>query len=458
MSQMKKVSPRPESTRRTFLKTATAASAAIGGLGVRSADAQNDGDKLNFAIIGCSGRGAGIGNEAVKSGLVNVVALCDVNPSRTAQFKKQHPNAKVYDDFRKMFDEMGDQIDACTAGTPDHTHFPIAMRAISEGIAVYVEKPLAHTFEECELLIAAEKKHNGICQMGNQGHSSSQRMQFKTWVDQGIIKNVRRVDACMNKSRRWHPWGNVTGYPAAEPMPEGMNWEVWTGTAPMRDYSKRLDGGNWRGWYDYGDGAFGDWGPHTLDTIHRFLKLGLPYEVRADKLEGPNDYIFPMATTIAFEFAERGPGMPAMSINWYDGVDNKPPQPKELGEGKSVPACGKVIYSDGLTFLGGTHSGKLSILSDPELEKSLPEIPAGETDQNHMRNFLLAAMGKEECNSKFAVSGPLTQVFMLGCIAQRLGGTLKFDAEKGEITNNERANQLLKGHPPRKGWEEYYTL
>ncbi|TWU38851.1 Inositol 2-dehydrogenase [Novipirellula aureliae] len=448
----------PKASRRSFLKTAAATSAAIGTFHTHTAKGQESNDKLNFAIIGCGGRGASIGNEAVKTGLANVVALCDVNPAQTERFKKQHPDAKVYTDFRKMFDEMGEEIDACTAGTPDHTHFPIAMRAISEGVAIYVEKPLAHTFEECELLIAAEKKHNGICQMGNQGHSSSQRMQFKTWVDQGIIKNVRRVDACMNLSRRWHPWGNVTGFPEAEPMPAGLNWEVWTGTAPMHNYSKRLDGGNWRGWYDYGNGAFGDWGPHTLDSIHRYLDLGLPYEVRADKLEGKNDFIYPMATTIAFEFAERGPGMPAMSINWYDGIDNRPPRPDELGEKQDLPKCGKVIYSDDAIFLGGTHSAKLSVLSGDDVKENLPEIPSSDTHQNHTMNFMLAAMGKEECNSKFAVSGPLTQVFMLGCIAQRLGGTLKFDAEKREITNNEQANQLLKGHAPRPGWEEYYTL
>ena len=447
-----------KTNRRSFLKTATAASAAISTFSILPAKGAQSSDKLNLAIIGCSNQGGGIGKRAIDTGMANVVALCDVEPSRTGRFKEQNPDARVYDDFRKMFDEMGDKIDACTAGVPDHAHFPVAMRAMAEGTAVYVEKPLAHTFEECELLIAAEKKHNGVCQMGNQGHSSSQRMQFKTWVEQGIIKNVRRVDACMNKGRRWHPWGNVTAFPDADPMPAGMNWEVWTGTAPMHAYSRRFDGGNWRGWYEYGNGAFGDWGPHTLDSIHRFLKLGLPYEIRADKLEGQNDFIYPMATTIAFEFAERGPGMPAMSINWYDGVNNKPPRPKELSERQNVPGCGKVMYSDDLTFLGGTHSGKLSILSDTDLKDQLPEIPSGDTNQDHMRNFMLAAMGKEECNSKFAVSGPLTQVFMLGCIAQRLGGTLKFDTEKKEITNNERANQLLNGHAPRKGWEEFYTM
>ena len=446
--------------RRSFLKT-TAAASTLPLFNILPGYGKEPKEKLNFAIIGCTQQGGNIGNGAIGTGMTNIVAICDVEPSRANRFKAKHPQAKVYDDFRKMFDEMGDKIDACTVGVPDHAHFPITMRAIKEGIAVYVEKPLAHTFEECELLIQAEKKYNAVCQMGNQGHSGGQRMQFKTWVEEGIIKNVRKVDACMNKGRRWHPWGNVKAFPDAETMPKDMNWDVWAGTAPKHNYSSRFDKGNWRGWYDYGNGAFGDWGPHTLDSIHRFLKLGMPHEIRADKLEGKNDFIYPMATTIAFEFAARGKNMPAMTINWHDGVKNFPKHPEGLEKDRKVPACGKVIYSDDLTFMGGTHSSGLRIIPEEkmrELGPSLPKIPRGDTNQSHMRNFMLAAMGEEECNSKLAVSGPLSQMFALGCIAQRLGGTLKFDAKKQKITNDERANQLLKGHPPRKGWEEYYKV
>jgi predicted dehydrogenase len=447
--------------RRTFLKSTTAAAVSLPLFNILPSYAEGESkEKLNFAIIGCTQQGGNIAKGAIGTGMINVVAICDVMPSRAEKFKQQYPDAKIYDDFRKMFDEMGDKIDACTVGVPDHAHFPIAMRAIKEGVAVYVEKPLAHTFEECQLLIEAEKKYNAVCQMGNQGHSGSQRLQFKTWVEEGIIKNVRRVDACMNKGRRWHPWGNVKAFPEAEPMPQDMNWDVWAGTAPKHNYSKRFDNGNWRGWYDYGNGAFGDWGPHTLDSIHRFLKLGMPFEVRADKLEGQNNFIYPMATTIAFEFAERC-GMPAMTINWYDGVQNQPPQPKELPEGTKVPACGKVIYSDDLVFMGGTHSSPIRIIPEEkmrEMAPTLPKTPRGDTNLSHMKNFMLAAMGEEECNSKFAVSGPLSQMFALGCIAQRLGGTLKFDADTQTITNNKKANALLKGHPPRKGWEEYYKV
>lgn len=446
--------------RRAFLKTSAAASA-MAGFNILPVSGASPNEKLNVAIIGCTQRGQRIGQDIMGQRNVNIVALCDVDPSRTGYFKEKSPGAKVYADFRKMFDEMGETIDACTVGVPDHAHFPITMRAIGENVAVYVEKPLAHTFEECELLAAAEKKYKGICQMGNQGHSSGQRLQFQSWVESGLMKNVRRVDACMNKGRRWHPWGNVTSFPEKDKMPEGMHWDLWAGTAPKHPYSNKFDRGNWRGWYDYGNGAFGDWGPHTLDSIHRFLKLGLPYEIRADKLEGQNDFIYPMASTIAFEFAERGEGMPAMSINWYDGTGNKPPQPEELEEGRRVPTCGKVIYSDDLTFMGGTHSNRLRIIPETkrrEMRDEMPEIPKGNTSHSHMQNFVNAAMGKEECNSKFEVSAPLTQVFMLGCIAQRLGGTLKFDTKTKQITNNERANQLLVGHPPRKGWEEYYKM
>ena len=259
-------------TRRDLLKHSIAASA-IGTVlpsFARGEIAKND--KLNLAVIGCAHQGGAIGSAAVKHPLTECVALCDVVPSRAASFKSKLRgnigDVKFFDDFREMFAQIGDKIDVCTIGVPDHAHFPIAILAMSMGIHVYVEKPLAHTFEECELLMAAEKKYGVKCQMGNQGHSSGQRLQFQSWVENGVIKNVRRVDACMNKGRRWHPWGEIKGFPEEENMPPGMNWDVWAGTAPKHPYNKKYDPGNWRGWYDYGNGAFGDWG-HTLST--RFI-------------------------------------------------------------------------------------------------------------------------------------------------------------------------------------------
>ena len=109
--------------RRSFLKTSAVASA-IPAFNILPSYGADPKEKLNLAIIGCSNQGGGIGGGAIGTGMANVVALCDVEPSRTQRFKSKHPDAKVYDDFRKMFDEMGDKIDACTAGVPDHSHFP----------------------------------------------------------------------------------------------------------------------------------------------------------------------------------------------------------------------------------------------------------------------------------------------------------------------------------------------
>ena len=448
--------------RRDLLKQSLLASTAATFLPNYASGEVAKNDLLNLAVIGCANRGAAIGSGAVGHKMTQCVALCDVVPSRAEGFKKNMKGkcdeAAVFDDFREMFQQMGDKIDVCTIGVPDHAHFPIAMLAMSLGIHVYVEKPLAHTFHECELLIAAEKKYGVMCQMGNQGHSSGQRLQFQSWVDEGVIKNVRRVDACMNKGRRWHPWGDVQSFPEAEEMPAGMNWDVWAGTAPKRAYNRKFDPGNWRGWYDYGNGAFGDWGPHTLDTVHRFLNLDLPHTIRAEKIVKPNDFIYPHATTIAFDFPERGPDMPEMTINWYDGVKNRPSAEDDF----KIPACGKAIYSDDLTFVGGTHSASLKIVggaNQKEVTANLPGPSVSKTSTNHMDNFIRAAAGLDpSCNSSFAISGPLTQVFMLGCIAQRLGENLEFDHETRQITNNTRANELLKGNPPREGWQEYYKL
>ena len=293
--------------------------------------------------------------------------------------------------------------------------------------------------------------------MGNQGHSGANYFQFKAWKEAGVIKEVTKVTAYMNSARRWHGW-SVDGYPSGEEMPDGLDWDTWLGTAPEHPYSRRLHPGNWRSWYDYGNGAFGDWGPHILDTVHRFLNLGMPNQITAVKRDGPNDFIFPQASTIRFDFPARE-GEPPCEITWYDGTANKPGRPKELEEGRKLENNGKVIYGKDLTFKGTSHGSPLRIIPESkmkDLASTLPKI-TGKHSGHHL-NFILGAKGQEQTRSPFSVSGPLSQVFCLGVIAQRLGGELKFDREMKQITNNKWANQLLAGPPPRKGWEEFYRL
>lgn len=429
-------------------------------------------ERVNLAAVGIGHRGAADLKGLVATGLCNVVALCDVDLEgrHTQSQQETHSKAKRYTDFRKMFDEMSHEIDAVLIATADHSHFAIAMLAMSLGKHVYVEKPLAHTFGQCERLIDLAERSGVATQMGNQGHSGGNYFQFKAWTEAGVIKDVTRITAHMNSRRRWHGWGeSVTEFPS-ESMPKGMDWETWIGPSPAHPFSKRLHPAEWRSWFDYGSGAFGDWGPHILDTCHRFLDLGLPEKVTAMKREGANPFVYPQSSTIRFDFPARG-NMPACEVTWYDGTDNKPAiEPaymektldKKTGKRKLVSATvggpGKVIYGKDMTFKGASHGSTLSVLQregEGAANESLPEY--SKNNSGHYENFLLACKGDEESRSRFAVSGPLTQVFNLGVIAQRLGGVIEFDREGKKITNNDEAQALL-DPSPRAGWEQFYQL
>jgi predicted dehydrogenase len=472
-------------SRRYFLKQAVAASAATAvpafwtpakANSVTTSPFVSANDKVNLALIGIGQRGGEIANEFINTGLCNIVALCDVDMGapHTQEIISKCPGVPQFQDFRKMFEKMSNQIDAVTVGVPDFAHFLIAMEAMAHGKHVYVEKPLARTFQEIELLMAAEKKYGVVTQMGNQGHSEANYFQFKAWQDAGIIKDVTSVTAHMNNVRRWHEWDpKISSFPAAEPIPSTLDWDVWQGAKHPHDYNHDYVLGQWRCWYDYGMGVLGDWGAHIIDTVHQFLDLGLPYEINPTYLKGHNPFFYPMSSTIVFRFPERN-NMPALDINWYDGLDNIPPVPEGYGTsdldpnipsvagGKIQPTKlnpGKEIYTKTLTFKGGSHGSILSIIPPEkakEMASKLPEVPV--SPSNHYANFLLGCMGKEKTRSPFSISGPLSQVFCLGVLSQWLGTKLLFDRETKRITNNPLANQLLYGELPRKGWEDYYKI
>ncbi|MDR1330936.1 MAG: Gfo/Idh/MocA family oxidoreductase [Tannerella sp.] len=469
-------------TRRNFLKTATMASAglAMGDLNLNAASYRQvvgANGKVNLACVGIGFRGGEIIREFERTGLANVVALCDVDmgAKHTQEIMAKYPKARLFRDFREMFDKAGNEFEAVCAGIPDFAHYPVVIHSILEGKHIYVEKPMCRTFLEGELMIKAAKAHpNIVTQMGNQGHSDANYFQFKAWKDAGIIRDVTEVTAHMNSARRWHDWDSrIYKYPAEEPMPAGIDWDTWNMAAQYHTYSDRYHRGNWRCWYDLGMGALGDWGAHILDTIHQFLELGLPYEVNPVWLKEHNDYFYPMSSTLLFRFAARK-NMPPLDITWRDGTDNVPPVPAGYGSsdidpnippvagGKLQPTKlnpGKIIYSKELTFKGGSHGSTLSIIPDEkarEMASRLPEVP--QSTSNHYANFLLSCLGKEKTRSPFEIAGPLSQVFCLGVLAQRLNTKLEFDAATKQIKNNPFANAMLAGTPPRKGWEHYYAI
>ena len=412
------------------------------------------GKKIRAAQIGVFNRGNEVLNSfrAFSDKQIDFVAFSDVaflteNPSLP-----RYPGVPCYRDYRQMLEEMHDQIDAVIIATPDFAHFPMVMHAMLLGKHVYVEKPMAQNVYECRLLEKVAKACKVVTQMGNQGHSGAGTIQFGQWVEAGLVKNVRKIDAWMVASRRWHGWTD-TAYPEEIP-PIGYDWDQWLCRRPFRPYSEKLIAGNWRCWFEFGCGAMGDWGAHILDAIHRYLKLGQPYEI-STTLKGPSDLLYPQGSVITFKFAARD-GMPPLELNWYDGQKNNPtPPPGFEGELGNV---GSLIYADDYVIRGGSHGADYKILPSVKMAEmqgagKLPK-PEGSLP-NHYQNFLNACQGIEPVNSPFEVSGPLAELLCLGCIGQRFGGTLKYDAAAMQITNHAEANAMLKGPQVRDGWDAY---
>ena len=469
-------------SRRDFLKTASLFSAglAFNGMDILAKNnhvQQPKFEKVKIAYVGIGNRGEQDIDEFAKTGMVEVVALCDVDMGnkQTEKVMNMYPNAKRFKDFREMFEKAGNEFEAVCIATPDHSHFPIAMLAMKEGKHVYVEKPMSRTFMEAELMMQMAKKNPQlVTQVGNQGHSEANYFQFKAWQDAGIIKDVTAVVGHMNNVRRWHTWdSNISRLPEADPMPKTMDWDTWLCAVPYHEYNEKYHQGNWRCWYDFGMGALGDWGAHILDTVHEFLHLGLPYQIKLVYSKGHNDYFYPYSSTILFRFAARE-NMPPVDVTWYDGLDNLPPLPEGYGRSElaaNIPPSsqgeikdsdlnpGKIIYTKDLIFKGGSHGSTLSIIPEKrakEMEGLLPQVP--ESPSNHYVNFLRAIRGEEKTRSPFEINGVLSQVFCLGVIAQRLNADLYFDTRLKQFTNNQFANAMLAGSLPRKGWEKFYDL
>ena len=455
--------------RRGFLSAMLAAGAYPLLPGCFSSKAYVANGKVRLAAIGCGAQAwFDLKKLAGNKDICEVVALCDtdIGAPHTEEALKRFPNLPRFQDFRKMFDRMADQIDAVLIGIPDHSHFCAAMHAMRLGKAVYVEKPLAHSFRECELLMAAEEKYGVVTQMGNQGHSGDNFYQYRDYVADGVIKDVKKVVAHMNMQRRWHKWGGKTSsYPRGEVMPETLDWEVWCNAAPYHDFSKDLAYGEWRCWYDYGNGCMGDWGAHILDCVHRFtLRGALPKEVSISNVTGWNQYVFPIQDTLTMKFDD-------VTLEWYEGLDNKPPLPEgfRYADNKGLfPAStandglidpplkpGKEIYlADGTVWQGLSHSATLVRVGAQD-----EKVPAFEkAGSDHWRNFLLAVKGEEEARSPFRVTAPLSEVFCLGVIAQRLNRGFKFDPVAKKAVGDAEVGILLKGPAPREGWEEYYRV
>lgn len=401
-------------------------------------------DKLNIAGIGVGGRGAGDIGEVSSE---NIVALCDVDWRNAAGTFKKYPKAKQYRDFRKMLDKENKNIDAVVVATPDHTHAVATMMAIKMGKHVYCEKPLAHDIFEVRKVTDAAREAKVATQLGNQGQASEGTRLVCEFIWDGAIGPVREVHSWCNRPISPRGQGRPKDTP---PVPDGLSWDLWLGTAPERPYHPCYLPFSWRGWWDFGTGVLGDIGCHQFAPIFRALKLGYPTSVEACS-SGVNSETAPLASIVRYEFPARG-DMPPVKLTWYDG-GLMPPRPAELEEGRRYGGADSNLYvGDKGKMLGHRLIPEARMKEYKSPPKTLPRSPG------HHKEWLLACKGGPPARSNFELSGPMAEVVLLGNIAVRMGKMiyekglkLYYDGPNMRITNMPEANKYIR-REYRKGW------
>ena len=460
-------------SRRQFVGTVatTAAGLTIVPRHVLGKGLQAPSDTVNVAVVGYK-HGMGTSNLMNVIKTDKVVALCDCDESpladeRAAERKvfEQLPKAVKHKDYRKMLESQKD-IDAVLVATPDHTHAVIAMAAMQLGKHVYVQKPLTRTISEARALTEAARKYKVVSQMGNQGHSEEGLRLMQEWFDAGALGAVREV----------HCWTNRPIWPQGMPrpteemaVPEGFDWDLWLGPAPVRPFHKTYHPFGWRAWQDFGAGAMGDMACHVMDASYSILKLGAPTSIIAtlsynflppapgqrgfgQRVEYNDSY--PPSSVIHLSFPARG-NMPPVKLHWYDG-GLLPELPEDLEDGRKLPESGTIFVGEKGKMWCETYSESPRLIPETFMqsfqrpEKTLPRVPEGRS--GHERNWLDAIRQKGKAVSHFDYAGPFTESVLLGNVALRFPGQrLQWDSAALKVTNVAEANQYVQ-HNYRPGW------
>ncbi len=431
-------------TRRSFIRSAGLASMAAAAfpqvLRAQPAGTPSPNNRLNVACIGVGGRG-----EAAVDGLKgeNFVAFCDVDDDRATKTYTTYPEVPRFRDFRKLFDKLGDKIDAVTVSTPDHMHFPIAMAALSLGKHVMVEKPLTHTIWEARQLakLAAEKKVATI--MGNQGHAFEGARLLKEWYEAGVLGEVAEIHSWTDRPI-WPQGVRLPDHSKSIPVvPPTLDWDLWLGIAADRPYDPAYMPFSWRGYWDFGTGALGDMGCHIMDGA--FWALGLEAPVRVEAISGrANKTSGPTSAMIVYHFAARG-SRPAIKWTWYDG-GLQPHLPDFWPDDRPFPDNGTLLVGSKATVLAPTYYESVRIVPETKMKELIPTLPAKtipRIEGGHFAEWIRACKGGPAAGSNFSYASRLTELCLLSNVAVRARRPIEWDAAAMKVTNLPSANQYL---------------
>jgi predicted dehydrogenase len=421
--------------RRRFLQSTTAVTAGywVAG-GVSAKESRSAIEEIRFGCIGVGGKGSSDSKDAANNG--RIVAICDVDDNTIGERKKDEDfeDAQVFNDYRKLFDKVGKEIDAVTVSTPDHTHAVATAMALRMGKACYTQKPLTRTIWEARRLAELAANAKVATQMGNQGSEQSGLRSAAAKLKSGILGNVKEIHVWTNRP----VWPQGIPRPEEQPIPANLHWDEFIGPVDMRPYNSAYHPFKWRGFWAFGTGALGDMACHTLNVAFAGCELTNPVSVKATTT-GHNQETFPASSKIVYEFAATK-NRPALNMIWYDGGNKVDPA---MLEGRQRSDSGLLIIGD---------KGKMYSPNDYGAECIFTGVEDKEVDfersPGHFREFATAIKtGKPTWSNFENYAGKLTEVILLGNLAVWAAGEAKTPGEQVSSDKLEwdAANLKVKG-------------
>ncbi|MEI7684537.1 MAG: Gfo/Idh/MocA family oxidoreductase [Planctomycetota bacterium] len=383
-------------------------------------------------------------NRLAASPNLRLVAVADVDLSRTAEVRRLFPNARIYQDWRELLDRERD-INSASIATPDHMHGPITMSCLRRGLNVYTEKPLTHTIHEARQLTRAAAERRVVTQMGIQIHSHAVHRTVVATIQANAIGKVREVHSWSSRS-----WGDSSLRPnRTDPVPAQLNWDHWLGVAAERPY---IEGYYhpfvWRNRVDFGGGTLGDMGCHILDPVFSSLGLTAPRTVRSLGA-APNADSWALNSRVVYTFPGTQYTDNTLTLHWYDGNAERPASLRaQIGDRPFSEQGSIYIGENGVLF--SPYVNPLSLYPvDRFRDFRIPQME----QQNHYLQYVEAIRGNGRAAAPFSYSGPLTETVLLGVLATRFPNqNLNWDAANLRFTDNEMATRHVR-QQPRRGWE-----
>jgi predicted dehydrogenase len=407
-------------------------------------------DQMKIGLIGCKGMGFSNLQRHIKNKGIECIGLCDVDQNvldeRSTQLEKmQGSKAKTYGDYREMLDNK--EIDYVIVGTPDHWHCLNMIGALDAGKHVYVEKPIAHNMDECNLMVKAAKKYGKIVQVGQWQRSGPHYEEAFKMVKSGMLGKIRLV-----KVWAYQGWMKPVNVLPDSAVPKGVNYDMWQGPAKRHPFNENRFHFNFRWFWDYAGGLMTDWGVHEIDIALHAMGAKAPISVMASggKFAYPDD-------------ASETPDT-LQTVFQYDGFNM-------LWEHATGIDGGNYGKTEGIAFIGnnGTlvvHRGGWELIPETYTENKikktkvepLPTFTKKAEDDylyNHAENFINAIRNNDPSSLKCGIeTGSVAAInAIMGNISYKLGRKVFWDAATGSFKNDKEANALMKSD-----YKNGYTL